>query len=74
MTLEVPVSNSAQGSPDVARLPTLQELGRDLLEVSNLRRVTTIGLRYGNLQIHGNKSFTALPAALLAGFCRVAPS
>lgn len=74
MTLDVPVPDSAPGSPDVARLPTLQELGRDLLEVSTLRRVTTIGLRYGNVQIHENESFKALPANPSAGICWVALS
>ena len=40
------LTETDQQSPDAVHLPTLQELGRDLLHVSPLRRVTTIGLPF----------------------------
>ena len=39
-------SESPSIGPSPGRLPTLHELGRDLLHVSALRRVLTIGLPF----------------------------
>ncbi len=61
---------SHSANPEIARLPSLNELGRDLLQVTLLRRILTIGLPFAIMLSYA--VFASLNCWPLAVFCVMA--